>query len=150
MNEAEPTAEGHAAAAELTALRAASPPQPPDGARAADAQPTAKPKPPTAMQVESALKDNLQLLRDRADALLKHTANTDQYLVDVVRRHSANPAIGGGRGKILTMLRCPASHAGDTRDEHCSYQFEPRRGQESGVPWSHQNAQSSCANSPTT
>ena len=105
MNEAEPTAEGHAAA-ELTALRAASPLQPPGGAGAADAPPTAQPKPPTAMQVESALKDKLQLLRDQADALLKHTANTPQYLVDVVRRHSANPAIGGGRGKILTMLRC--------------------------------------------
>ena len=52
MNEAEPTAEGHAAAAELAALRAASPPQPPGGAGAADAPPTAKPKPPTAIQVE--------------------------------------------------------------------------------------------------
>ena len=80
MNEAEPTAEGHAAAAELAALRAASPPQPPGGAGAADAQPTAKPKPPTAIQVEMALSDKLQLFRDQADALLKHTANTDQYL----------------------------------------------------------------------
>ena len=105
VNEAEPTAEGHAAAAELAALRAASPPQPPGGAGAADAEPTAEPKPPTAIQVEMALSDKLQLFRDQADALLKHTANTDQYLVDVVRRHSANPAIGGGRGKILTMLR---------------------------------------------
>ena len=105
MNEAEPTAEGHAAAAELTALRAASPPQPPGGAGAADAPPTAQPKPPTAIQVEMALSDKLQSFRDQADALLKHTANTDQYLVDVVRRHSANPAIGGGRGKILTTLR---------------------------------------------
>ena len=76
MNEAEPTAEGHAAAAELAALRAASPPQPPGGAGAADAEPTAEPKPPTAIQVETALSDKLQLFRDQADALLKHTANT--------------------------------------------------------------------------
>ena len=45
------------------------------------------------MQLETELRDKLQLLRDQANALLKHTtANTSEYLVEVVRLHSANPA----------------------------------------------------------
>ena len=105
MNEAKPTAEDHAAA-ELTNLKAGSSLEAPGGAGAAHAERTAQPKPPTALQLETALSDNLKLLHDRANALLKHTANTPQYLVDVVRRHSSNPDFGAGRGAILTMLRC--------------------------------------------
>ena len=83
------------AVAQLTALRAAD--SPPLGALgeagAADAAHTVPPKRPTAMQLETELRDKLQDFRDEANALEKHTtANTSEYLLKVVRLHSANPA----------------------------------------------------------